>query len=98
MSLSEESRHRLRALGRGRVEMAGEYLDRRTRRTGLLDEALEIGGEYGRVLIEADLPLAGAIGAYIGFRKTVDETTREAALRESLPMEGALDARGHVHW
>jgi len=97
MSLSDESRHRLRDLGRRLVEMAGEYLDRRTRRTGLLDEALEIGGEYGRVLIEADLPLAGAIGAYIGFRKTVDETTREAALRESLPMEEALDACGHVH-
>ncbi len=97
VSLSDLSRQRLRDLGRRLLEMAGEYLDRRKRHTGLLDEALAIGGEYGRVLSEAGLPLASAVGAYIGFRKTMDDTTRQAAARESLPSEEALDACGHVH-
>ena len=43
------------------------------------------------------LPLPSAVGAYIGFRKTMDETTNQAALRESLPIEEALSASGQVH-
>lgn len=90
--LSDEARRQLRDLGRRLIEVIGEYLDKRTRRAALLDEALEIGGTYGRVLIEAGLPLPSAIGAYIGFRKTLDETTRQAALKEALPVEEALAA------
>jgi excisionase family DNA binding protein len=52
-TLSDSNRQRLRDLGRRLVEMAGEYLDKRTRRSGLLDEALEIGGAYGSVLMDA---------------------------------------------
>lgn len=96
-SLSDANRQKLRDLGRRLVEMVGEYLDRRSRRSGLLDEALEIGGAYGRILIDAGLPLPSAVGAYIGFRKTMDETTRQAAVRESLPTEDALEACGQVH-
>jgi excisionase family DNA binding protein len=96
-SLSESDRQRLRDLGRRLVEIVGEYLDKRSHRSALLDEALEIGGSYGRVLIDAGLPLPSAIGAYIGFRKTMDETTRLAAKRESLPTEEALEACGQVH-
>jgi hypothetical protein len=95
--LSEESRDLLRDLGRRLVEMAGEYMDKGARRSSLLDEALELGGEYGRVLIDAGLPLPGAIGAYIGFRKSIDETTAQAALRESMPVAEALTASGQVH-
>jgi excisionase family DNA binding protein len=97
MSLSDANRDRLRELGKRLLEMAGEYMDKRTRRTSLLDEALEVGGEYGRVLLDAGLPLPSAVGAYIGFRKTMDETTRQTALRESLPLEEALVASGQVH-
>jgi excisionase family DNA binding protein len=97
VSLSEANRRQLRDLGRRLLEMAGEYLDSRTRRSGLLDEALELGGEYGRVLIQAGLPLPSAVGAYIGFRRTMDETTQQTALRESLPLEEALAAYGQVH-
>jgi len=96
-SLTEGNRSELRDLGRRLVEMVGEYLDKRTRRAGLLDEALEIGGRYGRVLQEAGLPLASAVGAYTGFRRTIDETTRQSAVRESLPLDEALAAIGQVH-
>jgi hypothetical protein len=96
-SLSESNRQELRDLGRRLVEIVGEYLDRRSHRASLLDEALEVGGSYGRVLIDARLPLPSAIGAYTGFRKTMDDTTRLAAVRESLPLEEALEACGQVH-
>jgi excisionase family DNA binding protein len=97
VSLSESSRGRLRDLGRRLVEMAGEYMDKRTRHSGLLDEALEMGEAYGRIFVEAGMPLPSAIGAYIGFSKTVDETTRQTALRESMPLDEALAAYGQVH-
>jgi excisionase family DNA binding protein len=96
-SLSEASRAKLRDLGRRLLEMVGEYLDKGARRGGLLDEAFEIGNEYGRILHEAGLPLPSAINAYIGFRKTLDDTTRQMAHRESLPLEDALAAYGNVH-
>jgi excisionase family DNA binding protein len=95
--LTDEARGDLRDLGHRLVEMVGEYVDKRPHRSGLLDEALEIGGAYGRILMAAGLPLASAIGAYIGFRKTMDETTRQAALKESLPADQALETCAHVH-
>jgi hypothetical protein len=97
VSLSDGNRERLRDLGRRLIEMASEYLDKRTRHTGLLDEALELGEAYGRILIDAGLPLPSAVGAYIGFRKTMDETTRQTAIRESLPLVVALATYGQVH-
>ena len=96
-SLTDDNRQQLRDLGRRLIEMVGEYLDKKPRRAGLLDEALDVGGSYGRILIDAGLPLPSAIGAYIGFRKTIDETTRQNAVRESQPMEEALEACGQVH-
>jgi excisionase family DNA binding protein len=96
-SLSEADRERFRDLGRRLVDMVGEYMDKRTRRPGLLEEAHEIGVAYGRILAGAGLRLPNAVEAYIGFRKTMDETTRQASTREALPMEEALDACGQVH-
>jgi excisionase family DNA binding protein len=96
-TLSEANRQKLRDQGRRLLEMVGEYLSKRSRRSGLLEEALEIGSTYGRILLDAGLPLPSAVGAYIGFRRTMDETTRQAAVRESLPMEEALEACGQVH-
>jgi excisionase family DNA binding protein len=96
-SLNNESREQLRSLGRRLVEMTGEYIDKRHRRSNLLDEALELGEAYGRILLGDGLALPSAVSAYIGFRKTVDETTRQIAVRESLPMEEALETCGQVH-
>lgn len=96
-TLSEQDRETFRNLGRRLIEMVGEYMDKRTRRPGLLEEARAIGLEYGKILSAANLALPSAVEAYIGFRKTMDETTRQASTREALPMEEALDACGQVH-
>lgn len=96
-SLSDNNRELLRDLGRRLIEMASEYLAKGSHHPGLLDEALEVGEQYGRVLIDAGLPLPSAVNAYIGFRKTMDETTRQTAIREALPLDDALVAYGQVH-
>jgi len=96
-SLSSNDMQRFRDLGRRLVEMVGEYMDKRTRRPELLEEAHDIGVAYGRILIGAGLPLPSAVEAYIGFRKTIDETTHQASTRESLPTTDALDVCGQVH-
>jgi len=96
-NLAQGDHQKLRDLGRRLVEMVGEYMTRRRWHPGLLDEAREIGGQYGRILIRVGLPLPSAVEAYIGFRKQMDETTRQASTRESLPTDEALDACGQVH-
>jgi excisionase family DNA binding protein len=96
-SLSNGDRQRFRDLGRRLVDMVGEYTNKRTRNTGLLGEAHEIGLSYGQILIGAELPLPSAVEAYIGFRKTMDETTHQASTRDSLPTEEALEACDQVH-
>ena len=96
-TLSDHNRDLLRDLGRRLVEMAGEYVDKRTRRSGLLEEAMQVGEEYGRILVDAGLPLPNAVNAYIGFRKTMDETTRQTAVSEGMPLDEALSAYGQVH-
>jgi hypothetical protein len=96
-TLSDHNRDLLRDLGRRLVEMAGEYVDKRTRRSGLLEEAMQVGEEYGRILVDAGLPLPNAVNAYIGFRKTMDETTRQTAISEGMPLDEALAAYGQVH-
>ncbi len=95
--LSDSDRERFRGLGRRLVDMTSEYMDRRTRRPELLEEAHEVGLAYGRILLGAGQSLPSAVETYIGFRKTMDETTRQASTREALPMEEALDACGQVH-
>jgi excisionase family DNA binding protein len=96
-ALSEADRLQLRTQGRRLVEMVGAYFDRRTRRAGMLEEARAIGVSYGRILLQAGLPLPNAVGVYIGFRKTIDETSRQASEREGLSTEEALTACGQVH-
>lgn len=95
--LSDADRLRFRELGRRLVEMVGEYTDKRTRRPGLLQEAYQIGLAYGEILIGDQLPLPSAVEAYIGFRKTMDQTTHQASTRDALPTEEALDACDQVH-
>jgi hypothetical protein len=87
----------MRDLGRRLLDMVGEYLAKRVLRANILDEALHVGGAYGQILLKAGLPLPSAIGAYIGFRRTIDESARQAAVRDSLSMEEALEACGQVH-
>ena len=95
-TVDEKERERLRPLGRRLVDLVSDYLARRTRKAALLEEARSIGLEYGQELARSKLPLRQALEAFTFFRKSVDETTRQAAQRSALSPQETLEACGQV--
>ena len=91
-TVDEASRERLRPLGRRLAALAADYLGRRTRRGGLLEEARELGHEYGHELASAGLRLAQAVEAFIFFRRSLDDATKQASQRQGLSAADALNA------
>ncbi len=94
--LSEEERLRLRLLGRRLVSLISDYFTRRTRRAKLLEEARAIGREYGRELGMAGTPLRDALAAFMFFRRSLDETARQLALRNGLSTDETVDGLEHI--
>jgi excisionase family DNA binding protein len=90
------SRDRLRPLGRKLAALAADYLRRRARRSGLLEEARELGHEYGRELAASGLPLVQAVEAFIFFRRSLDESTKQATQQHGLSAADALTAYEQV--
>jgi excisionase family DNA binding protein len=91
-TVDEPSRDRLRPLGRKLAALAADYLRRRARRAGLLEDARELGHEYGRELASSGLPLAQAVEAFIFFRRSLDDSTKQATQRHGLSAADALSA------
>jgi excisionase family DNA binding protein len=91
-TVDEKEREHLRALGRRLVDLVSDYLDRRSRKADLLEEAKAIGVEYGQGLARSELPLGQALDAFTFFRKSIDETTRQAAQRSDLSAQETLEA------
>ena len=94
--LSDEERLRLRLLGRRLVSLISDYFTRRTRRAKLLEEARAIGREYGRELGMAGTPLRDALAAFMFFRRSLDETARQLALRNGLSTDETVDGLEHI--
>lgn len=91
-TVDEESRLRLRPLGRRFVDLVAECLRGRTRGSRLVEEARGIGREYGRELGRDGVPLRDAVEAFTFFRRSLDETTRQLAQREHLSADDAAEA------
>ena len=91
-TVTEESRERLRPLGRRLAAIAAEYLGRRTGRARLLGDARALGHEYGRELATSGLPLAQAMEAFIFFRRSLDDATKQAIQRRGLSAAEAMGA------
>ena len=95
-TVDEESRERLRPLGRKLAALAADYLGRRHRRAGLLDDARDLGNEYGRELAASGMSLAQAVEAFIFCRRSLDDATKQASQRHGLSASDALAACGQV--
>ncbi len=91
-TVDETIRERLRPLGRRLAALVAEYLGRRGRRAGLLEDARALGHEYGQELASSGLPLAQAVEAFIFFRRSLDEATKQASQRHGLSASEALGA------
>lgn len=96
-TVDETMRSKLRPLGRRLASLAAEYLSRRTRRTVLLETARDLGKEYGHELATGGLPLAQAVEAFIFFRRSLDDLTKQASQRHGLSAEDVLSACEQVH-
>lgn len=96
-TVDEDVRGRLRPLGRQLARLAADYLSRRTRRTVLLETARDLGREYGEELAAGGLPLAQAVEAFIFFRRSLDDSTKQASNRHGLSADDALGACEQVN-
>jgi len=94
--VDESHRERLRPLGRKLAALAADYLGRKTRRSALLEQARALGSEYGLELTESGLSLAQAVEAFIFFRRSLDDATKQATKRHGLSAGEALTAYEQV--
>jgi excisionase family DNA binding protein len=90
-SISESDRERLRPLGRRMVGLVSEYMTKGARRSQLVDEAREIGHEYGRELVRDNLSIRDAVEAFTFFRKGLDDSAMELAQKNDLSAEEAVE-------
>ena len=91
-TVDETSRERLRPLGRRLAALAAEYLGRRSRRAELLETARSLGREYGQELATSHVPLGQAVEAFIFFRRSLDDATKQASQKHGLSAGDALTA------
>jgi len=89
--IPEGGRDRLRSLGQRLVSLVSEYLGRGSRRSRILDEARQIGHQYGREFADQKLPMRDAVEAFIFFRKGLDDAAIEMAHRSNLSAEEAVE-------
>jgi excisionase family DNA binding protein len=87
----EGDRERLRSLGQRLVNLVSEYLSRGSRRSRLMEEARQIGHQYGREFADKGLPVRDAVEAFIFFRKGLDDAAIELAHRGNLSAEEAVE-------
>ena len=90
-AISEEERERLRPLGRRLLALASEYMTKGSRRSHLIDEAREIGHEYGKELVGDRLTIRDAVEAFTFFRKGLDDAAMELAQKNDLSAEEAVE-------
>ncbi len=70
-----DARQHQRELGRRLLGVMIQYLAREERADTLLNEAREIGHEYGRVCYQSTLSLSDTVRAFIFFRDSITEVT-----------------------
>src|SRR5581483_17507 len=94
--MNEDVRLRMRSLGRRLIALIDHHLSGRSRRGRLLDEARELGNEYGHELASSRLPLSTTIEAFTFFRRSLDETVAKIAARHTLSPEQAAEAHDQI--
>lgn len=96
-TVDESIRRRLRPLGRHLASLTADYLQRRGKRSNLLADARELGREYGRELAASNMPVAQAVEAFVFFRRSLDDSTKQASQQNSLSAEESMMACEQVH-
>ncbi len=95
-SLDEESRERLRLLGRQLVDLFARCIASGARHERYAEDARAIGREYGRVLVQAGVGIGTAVSIFNRLRRSLEETASQTATEAHLPTERAVEAIEHV--
>jgi excisionase family DNA binding protein len=90
--LNEDTRDRLRLLGRQLVDLFARYITSGTRRERFIEDARTIGREYGRALVASNVGLTAAVSTFNSLRRSLDETASQIAMESGLPTEEAVEA------
>ena len=93
--IHQDAREALRPLGRRLVELVEDYISttRRARHEEIEREVDEIGHSYGKMLYERETPLLQAMQAFTFFRRSLDDTAKQLAERNSMSSDAAARAR-----
>lgn len=91
----EDVREASRPLGRRLVALVEQYISttRRQQHEEIEEEVDEIGHSYGAMLFERHTPLLQAMQAFTFFRRSLDDTAKQLAERNSMSAEDAARAR-----
>ncbi len=89
--ITEDDRERLRPLGRRLIGLVSEYMTKGARRSHIIDEARDVGHEYGRELVREHLGIRDAVEAFTFFRKGLDDSAMELAQKNNLSSEEAVE-------
>ena len=89
--MTDEQKLKLRHLGRRLLDLVSEYLTQRRGRSRLLEEARDIGEEYGVQAASYDLPMEDALEAFLFFRNSLDHISTDVTQGQDLKPQQALD-------
>ena len=87
----DDDKELFRSLSQRLVNLVSEYLSRGSRRSRLMEEARQIGHQYGKEFADKRLPVRDAVEAFIFFRKGLDDAAIELAHRGNLSAEEAVE-------
>lgn len=91
-SVDEAQREELRVLGRRLMALVADFVAKRGRRASLLEEAGRTGAEYGIVLVNGGLTLSQAMHAFTFFRRSLDQSTKQALAKVGTSPQDTIDA------
>ncbi len=95
-SVDEVQREKLRPLGRRLMQLVADYVAKRGRRTSVLEEARLTGAEYGAELASAGMTLTQAMQAFTFFRKSLDQSAKQALAKAGTGAHEATDVSEQI--
>lgn len=87
-----EGKDRMRFIGRRLLALAVEYMKDKRNRAGHLDEARFIGEQYGQEMARHGIPLKQAVQAFLFFRNSIIDASKESIKAMSANTDAAIEA------
>lgn len=95
-TVDDAQREKLRGLGRRLMTLVADYVAKRGKRSSLLEEARHTGAEYGEELRGAGMTLSQAINAFTFFRRSLDQSAKQALAKQGTPPHEAVEVTEQI--